>query len=133
MTQVKEDSTKQINASVADKLTANFSAGDIEAYASSFFDDAVIWHSFDCKEQPKSENIALLKVLFESFDSLNFENVTYSVTDEGFVQQHIMTGRHKNGKEFSIPACLVVTVKNEKILRLDEYIDPTSLFECMEG
>ena len=42
---------------------------------------------------------------------------------DGFVQQHVVRGRNALGEEFAIPACLVVTVVEGRITRLDEYLD----------
>jgi ketosteroid isomerase-like protein len=40
------------------------------------------------------------------------------------VQQHVLTGKRKTGEAFSMPACLVVQVKDGRISRLEEYLDP---------
>ena len=40
----------------------------------------------------------------------------------GFLQQHVLEVETANGP-FSMPACIVVEVRDRRISRLDEYLD----------
>jgi hypothetical protein len=50
-----------------------------------------------------------------------------SVTPEGFVQQHVLVAERSGRPDLRLPACLVCTVANERITRLDEYFDSRAL------
>ena len=41
----------------------------------------------------------------------------------GYVQQHVLEAKLPDGTEWRLPACLIVTVKDGRIARLDEYLD----------
>jgi ketosteroid isomerase-like protein len=39
------------------------------------------------------------------------------------VQQHVLRGVAPNGTALEIPACIVCTVRDGRIVRLEEYLD----------
>ena len=46
----------------------------------------------------------------------------------GFVQQHLMTATKHSGEVLAWPVCIVVRIENDRIVRLDEYIDRAGIF-----
>lgn len=40
------------------------------------------------------------------------------------MQQHVLEGVLADGSPFSMPACVVVQIRDGQIVRLDEYLDP---------
>jgi len=56
---------------------------------------------------------------------LRHDDVRRQRTEHGFVQQHVLRATTPSGAELSVPACIVVTIRDGKVTRLDEYIDPT--------
>ena len=42
----------------------------------------------------------------------------------GYLQQHILSGTTNNGVNILVHACVICTVSNNKITRLEEYLDP---------
>jgi ketosteroid isomerase-like protein len=52
--------------------------------------------------------------------------------ESGALQQHVLHGTTTNGKEFAMPACLIVAVDGAHITRIDEYLDPAPITAAME-
>jgi uncharacterized protein len=108
---------------LADRLVAAIEAGDVEAVAAIYADDAVIWHNTDQTEQSKAENLAVLGWLVRKTVSRSYREIRRSVVDDGFVQQHVLHVEFPDGRSADLPACLVVEVSDGHITRLDEYLD----------
>ena len=110
--------------SVADDLFAAIEKGDVDAVRSIYAPDAVIWHNFDNVEQTPDENLRTLTWMTANVGDLRYEDVRRQVTDEGYVQQHTFCGKARNGEVVRAPCCLIVRVKDGRITRLEEYLDP---------
>ena len=108
---------------LADRLVAAIEAGDVESVAGIYADDVVIWHNTDQVEQSKVDNLAVLGWLVRNTASRSYRDIRRSVTDEGFVQQHVLHVEFSDGRSADLPACLVVQVSDDRITRLDEYLD----------
>jgi ketosteroid isomerase-like protein len=85
--------------------------------------DARIWHNSDGAEQGVEENLRVLRWVDDRLKNRKYEIVSRRSFDGGFVQQHVLSGTLRNGNSFSMPACLVVTISDGRIARLDEYLD----------
>lgn len=107
---------------IADRLFAAIEAGDIEAVRSLYAPDAVIWHNNDGAEQSPEQNLAVLQWVVDNLAERAYEDVRRQVTEDGFVQQHVLRFT-KNGERREIPACLVVRCADGHITRIDEYLD----------
>ncbi len=108
---------------LADGLFSAIEAGDIEAVAACYADDAVIWHNTDQVEQVKADNLRLLMWLVGHTSVLSYRDVRRTVIDHGFVQQHTLHVGFDDGRTADLPACLVVAVADGLIVRIDEYVD----------
>jgi ketosteroid isomerase-like protein len=108
---------------LADRLVAAIESGDVEAVASIYADDAVIWHNTDQVEQSKVDNLAVLGWLVRKTSTRQYRDIRRSSTDGGFVQQHVLHVEFADGRSADLPACLVVRVSDDRITRLDEYLD----------
>lgn len=108
---------------VAERLFAAIAAGDIDAVAALYHPDVVVWHNTDGMEQTAQDNLIILRWVTHNIADLRYEEVRRAETPAGFVQQHVMRGIAPNGTPIEVPACVVCTVENGKITRLDEYLD----------
>ena len=104
----------KINAGIARSASR-----DIVRYAP----DAVVWHNYDGVAQTVDENLRVLRWLVRHVTDLRYEEVRRLRTPEGFVQQHVLRAKALDGSEVTIPACLIGTVRDGRIVRLEEYID----------
>lgn len=110
---------------VAERLFAAITAGDVDAVAALYHPDVVVWHNTDGMEQTAQDNLIILRWVTDNIAELRYEEVRRAETPAGFVQQHVMRGIAPNGTPIEVPACVVCTVENGKITRLDEYLDAT--------
>jgi ketosteroid isomerase-like protein len=108
---------------VAGRFFAAIAAGDFEAIRSIYADDAVIWHNDDSKEQDPGQNLRVLRWVVRNVRDLRYEEIRRQETADGFVQQHVLRGIAPNGEQLEIAACIVCTVADGRITRLDEYLD----------
>ena len=108
---------------LADRLMRAIETGDLETARACYGPDARIWHNFDGLAQTVDENLRTLKWMDKRLTNRRYEVLSRHVFEGGYVQQHVLHGTLNNKEAFTMPACLVVTVKDGKIARLDEYLD----------
>jgi ketosteroid isomerase-like protein len=108
---------------VADRLFSAINAGDIDAVRDCYADNVVIWHNNDGIEQSRDENLRTLSWVIHNVSDRRYEEIRRQETATGFVQQHVLRGITRSGKQLELPACIVCTVEMGKITRLDEYLD----------
>ncbi|MCR5872728.1 nuclear transport factor 2 family protein [Phenylobacterium sp. J426] len=97
--------------------------GDVDTVRDSYTPDVEIWHNFDDLIQTREENVETLKGMVGRISDRVYDNRRLEVFADGFVQQHVLRGTRKDGKRVSLPAALIVKLRDGKIARLDEYID----------
>ena len=57
---------------------------------------------------------------------LEFETVRLAPTPDGFVMQFALRGTViANGNPFEMQNCVVVSIVDDQVTRIDEYVDPT--------
>lgn len=125
------DAIDTMGVRVAKALGRAIADQDEAALDALYADDIVIWHNSDDLEQTKTENLESLRTLFELCSWVYYADPKCHPIEGGFVQQHRLAGESRSGQAFDIPACVVVQVRDEKIIRLDEYIDPSPLLAML--
>jgi ketosteroid isomerase-like protein len=118
---------------LADRFMRAIETGDIETVRACYAPDARIWHNNDGVEQTLEENLKVLNWVARHLSDRRYEIKSRHVFEGGYVQQHVLHGTLNNGKPFSMPACLVVTVTNGKIARLSEYLDSAHTLPLREA
>jgi ketosteroid isomerase-like protein len=108
---------------VADDLFAAIERGDVDAIKGIYAPDAVIWHNNDEIEQTVTQNLRVLAWMGANFSERSYEDVRRTEFDGGFVQQHVLKLTKLDGTKVELPACIVATVADGKITRIDEYLD----------
>ncbi|HUO89681.1 MAG TPA: nuclear transport factor 2 family protein [Rhizomicrobium sp.] len=101
--------------------------GDLETVQRIYAPDAVVWHNFDDIAQPVAENLRTLAQVVKLLPERRYEQRRINVFDGGFVEQHVLNGRLASGRAVSLAACLVCTVRDGRITRLDEYLDAAAI------
>jgi ketosteroid isomerase-like protein len=109
---------------LATELLAAITTTDVEALQRIYAPDVVIWHNFDQVEQTLEENLKVMFWMGKRLSGMEYGDIHRQPTPTGYVQQHILRGTAPDGTKLEMPACLVVTIKGERITRLDEYLDP---------
>ena len=108
---------------LSDRFFSAIPKGDLETVRAIYAPDALIWHNNDQATQSVEQNLQVLAWVTKNIAGLRYEEIRRHVTPSGFVQQHVLRGTAPNGKALEVPACILCTVKNGRIARLDEYLD----------
>ena len=109
---------------VADRLFAAIQAGDVEGVRAVYHPDIEVWHNFDKLNQTADENLRVLAWMVRKMKDRRYEVVRRYETADGFAQQHVLRGIAPNGETLDMPAAVFCTVKDGRITRLEEYLDP---------
>lgn len=107
---------------LGDRLVAAIAAGDVDAVRAIYAPDATIWHNFDQRDQTVDENLATLADLHRRATNLRYTEIRRMLTEDGFVQQHVLTGAACGGA-LAMPAMIRFFVRDGRITRLEEYLD----------
>ncbi len=107
-------------------------AGDGEGYRACFTEDGRIWHDFDGLEthadgaQSVEQNVAMMNWMHRLTTTLKYETLRLEETETGFLETHRLSGTTIEGEDFEGLACVICTLENGKIKRLEEFINPAS-------
>ena len=112
---------------MADRFFRAVETGDLETVRSLYTEDVVVWHNDDLVEQTADQNLRVLRWMAKNVQNLRYEEVRRHVTATGFVQQHVVRGIWPTGAALELHACIVFTVRDGRITRLEEYLDPAHL------
>jgi ketosteroid isomerase-like protein len=117
--------------SAADEVARRFFAaverGDIDTVSSIYHPNAIIWHNYDGLETGPAENIKVLEGFIKRAPRRRYANPRLITTPRGFVQQHVLEATRVDGRQLSLPACVIAEVTEGRITRLDEYFDTAPL------
>jgi ketosteroid isomerase-like protein len=116
-----------VHDALADRLFVAIGEGDATAVEECLGDDVVVWTNFDGNESPRPRVLKLLAWMASAIPELRYEIVRRESLADGFVQQHILRGRSPSGDEIVMPACVIATVVDGRVTRMEEYTDPTPL------
>ena len=112
---------------LADRFFTAIPKGDLETVRAIYAPDALIWHNNDQTTQSVEQNLQVLAWVTKNIAGLRYEEIRRHVTPAGFVQQHVLRGTAPNGKPLEVPACILCSVKDGRITRLDEYLDSAQI------
>jgi ketosteroid isomerase-like protein len=118
---------------VARALIAAITAGDVAAVDALYHDDAVVFQNTSGATLSKRKMLGVIRFLATGVSELRYEDVRVQPTPTGFVQQHVLACRSASGVPVRAHACLVATVEDGRIRRLDEYLDAAAIAPLMGG
>jgi ketosteroid isomerase-like protein len=96
---------------------------DAQTLESCYAPEAVVWHSHDCRYEPRDSNLAMLKQGMESQRKIRFRDRRIRTFEGGFVQQHRCEVTWESGFEGRMDVCFVGYVRDGMISRAYEYFD----------
>ncbi len=108
---------------LADRFVTAVENSDVESLDGIYTADAVVWRNYDRRAQPRDENIAGISKFPKLFKAFKYTEIRRDFFSGGFVQQHVVCGIKAGGEAFRVPVCMVVTVSDGRIARIDEYFD----------
>lgn len=115
--------TGTVATDVADRLFRAIEDGDIDAVRTLYATDVVVWHNVDQQVEDRDANLATLGWVIHNLPGLRYTEIRRQATEDGFVQQHVVVATNRAGRVVVLPACIVATVRDGLITRIDEYLD----------
>ena len=118
---------------LANQFMTALEQADESAIRQCYADNAAIWHNFDGLEQTVEDKNASLHWLRGHLVDIRYADVVHSDIADGLLQRHVMTGKTASGESLAMPACVIFTIEDGRITRLEEYLDPTPLLALIAG
>jgi len=112
---------------LAKRLRDCLTTGDVDGVAAIYHPDIVGWRNVDGRELTHRQMLKIVEFLATRVTDVRYEEVQVQPTPGGYVQQHVLRAVAPDGTPVEVPACLVVTVEDGTIRRLDEYMDAAAL------
>ena len=120
------ETAEQLSA-LAKRFVDAVEAGDTATIEAIYAPDAIIWHNNDSIAQTREENLKTLNGFIRFAPKRRYTERKVIPFAGGFVHQHVLIAETAKGKVLELACCLVCTVKDGKITRLDEYLDSAPL------
>lgn len=115
------------------QLLKAYEQGDEALLRGIYTPTARIWHDFDGINtyedgaQSVDENIGTMIYLQSAANTISYKTLRLESTDTGFFEIHELSGTSKSDQPYSALACLIGTVEDGKITRLDEFLNASNL------
>ena len=119
----KADVVNESHTALLDRFMAAIETGDIETVLAIYADEATIWHNFDQIEVSPKENARQVRWFSGRLANMKYTEIRRSEIAGGVVQQHVLRGTAPNGEPVAIYAMLRIDIENDRIVRLEEYLD----------
>jgi ketosteroid isomerase-like protein len=121
-------------ADVAQRLFAAIEEGDADAVGALWDDDVLVWKSAEPQEQVKKRALRVIFWFMDTTTERRYEILDRQYFDGGFVQQHVLHAKGRNGGSISMRVCIVIKVgANGLISRIDEYFDPAAIAPLLDS
>ena len=109
---------------LAERMFRAIEIGDLDDLRELYDPDIVVWANFDDREQDIDGSMRLLGWLCAKLSDRRYDVKRRDVIPGGFLQEHVLRGTAPDGSEVAMPACIVATVVDGRITRVNEYLDP---------
>jgi uncharacterized protein len=114
---------RMVPTRLADGFFAAIEDGDAETLAALLADDVQVHANFLDAPNDRGTTLAVLGWLHRNVRGLRYEVVRRHELANGYVQEHVLHGIAPDGTALRAPACMIVTVREGRITRIDEYLD----------
>jgi ketosteroid isomerase-like protein len=91
-----------------------------------------IWHNFDGKYQTIDENLKGMYWIHKRLSAIDYDVVRLIELPDGYLQEHVLRGKLPSGESFAMPACVICTVQDGRVVSLREYLDLTHTLPLTE-
>lgn len=120
------------NGDLARQLVDRVLAGDADGVTALYDDEFFAWRNIDQKKLTRKNAVKILSFMGQ-LKNLRYDDVRVTETESGFVQQHIVRCETPSGDPVEVHVCMVGTVRNGKIVQIDEYMDSKQMAPLMGG
>ncbi len=118
-----DDEVRQL----ANRVFSAIEDGDLEALRACYAPDFVAWTNFDDRESDLEQSLKVVGWLCGRLSDRRYDVRRRVLVDDGFVQEHVLCGTAPDGTEIAMPACIVATVSEGLVTRMNEYLDPAGV------
>ena len=109
---------------VMERLIAAIETGDIDGVKDCYAPEIVVWANIDGKSNDLDASLRVLQWLVSKTTERRYEIQRRIDIEGGVLQQHVLHATVvATDKSFSMPACLIVSVRGDRITHIDEYLD----------
>jgi ketosteroid isomerase-like protein len=113
---------------VAKRFLNALNNNDGDEVRAVYHPDALIWHNFHADGyQSIEENVKTLNWMHRKLPKLSYDIVRLESLADGYLQQHVLRGEMEDGTAVELYACAICTVKDGRIHKLEEYLDPSQV------
>ena len=112
---------------LADRMFRAIEDADLDTLRTLYADDFVAWSNFDDDTKDLEGTVAVLGWLCHKLADRRYDVSRRELIDGGFLQQHVLRGTAPDGSAVAMPACVIATVTDGTVIRVDEYLDPSAL------
>jgi ketosteroid isomerase-like protein len=117
--------TMAVGLDLVDRLIRAIEAGDLDGVRACYSPDVTVRANFDQRDRDLESSMRVLSWLVENTSSRRYEVLRRIEIEGGVLQQHVLHGTvASTGKDYAMPACLVITIAGAAITHVDEYLDP---------
>jgi uncharacterized protein len=117
---------------LARRLVRALNEKDETAIRQIYSPDARIWHNFDGKYQSVDENLRGMYWIHKRLSGIRYDVVRLVELPDGYLQEHVLRGKLASGEDFAMPACVICTVQDGRVVALREYLDLTHTLPLTE-
>lgn len=111
----------------AHRLFDAFEQGDRVGMLNVLTEDAVVWHNHDDREKLLSEQLDTLLATQNVAERFEYVDRRYQPIDGGALLQHRLSGSVPGGATFDAPILIRMTMRGDRIARMEEYVDRGTL------
>jgi len=117
--------TKEVSEELANTLIATWAVGGVQPDV--FAPDATSWHNTDAVDHPQASRRGISERIRSVVPDFRFTDAVLHAWDGGFCVQYIVRGTLPDGSELASPTCMVGTVRDGRISRMQEYVDSAQI------
>jgi ketosteroid isomerase-like protein len=118
-----EEETAKAVLAVPERLLWTVEHGDLEDLHKIFGEGAEVLHNTDDRMTNVEQTIKNLREIKANATEFRYVNVRRQRTPTGYVQQHELYVKTKDGREIHDHCCSLGTVVNGRIVHIDSYHD----------
>lgn len=112
---------------LAERLCTAIETADVDTLKKLYAPNAEIWMNTTNRAMPARDVTAFLPHLAKKVANRRYVDRQVRAFDDGFVQRHRLIGTRNDGATVSVLACIVCTVENGLVTRVEEYCDSAQL------
>ncbi|MCW2637869.1 MAG: hypothetical protein JWP76_175 [Dactylosporangium sp.] len=111
---------------LADDLLVAITCGDVDRVDQLYAEDVRVWHNHDGIGRDKAESVDAVRRIAEHYENFHATDVRIDVLPDGYAQRCVFRGRERStGAELAVDAMMRVQVRNGRVVRIEEYTDPS--------